>query len=136
MAGDDVELDAVAVLDAEDGRLAGVPGEGDDQGVAGADGGDAGEEDAEGAGGNRGEGDRPEAGEGDPGGALVRQRGGGAGAGEGVADVVGRPLRPAEVDADRQRDQPPERGDDGDPGVAVAVRGEGRDRAESRRLGG
>src|SRR6476646_10098772 len=100
VAGDDVELDAVAVLDAEDGGLAGVPGEGDDQCVAGADGGDAGEEDAEGAGGDRGEGDRPEAGEGDPGRALVGQRGGDPGAGEGVADVVGGAARAAEVDGD------------------------------------
>src|SRR5690348_8860337 len=84
VGGDDVELDPVAVLDSQHRRLAGVPGEGDDQGVAGADRGDAGEEDAEDAGGDRGEGDRPEAGEGDPGRALIGQLVGGPGAGEGV----------------------------------------------------
>ena len=47
---DDVELDAVALLDRQHRGLAGVPGERDDQRVAGADHRDAGEEEAEGAG--------------------------------------------------------------------------------------
>ena len=47
---DDVEADAVALLDRQDGRLTGVPGERDDQGVAGADDRDSGEEEAEAAG--------------------------------------------------------------------------------------
>ena len=109
--GDDVELDAVAVLDAEHRGLTRVPGERDDQGVAGADHGEAGEEEAEAAGDDSGQRDRPEPADGDSGRSLGGQRGGGAGTRERVADVVGGAGRAAEPEADRQRRHPPDRRD-------------------------
>src|ERR1700760_2081186 len=110
--GDDEEADAVALLDRLHGGLAGVPGEGDDQGVAGADDRDAGEEEAEAAGDDRGDGDRPEPLEGDPTGRRGGEGGGGAGAGEWGADVLPGALRPPQPEADDDRDRPPGDGDD------------------------
>src|ERR1700760_1508908 len=112
-AGDDEEADAVALLDRLDGRLAGVPGEADDEGVAGADDRDAGEEEAEAAGDDRGEGDRPEALDRDPGGRLGGEGGGGFRPGERRPDVIAGALRPPQPEAEDQRDRPPGEGDDG-----------------------
>src|ERR1700753_2994163 len=86
--GDDEEADAVALLDRLDGGLAGVPGEADDERVAGADDRDAGEEEAAAAGDDRGDGDRPEALDGDPAGRVGGKRGGRLGRGEGFADIL------------------------------------------------
>src|SRR5207342_2718027 len=97
--------------------------------------GDAGEEDAEGAGGDRGRGDRPEAGEGDARGGPGWQRGRRASPGEGVAEGIGRSRGASQVEADRQRHQPPDAGDEQGGRVAVAVGDDRRDRGERRRLG-
>src|SRR5262249_24939268 len=120
---DDVELDAVALLDPEGGGLVGAHRERREEGEAGADRGDPGVEDAEDPGRDLGQPDRPEPAEGDPRRRLVRQGGGGLGAGQGVADAVGGALGPPQAEADDERRQPPDGGDDDRPGVGLAAGG-------------
>src|SRR6188472_66269 len=112
-----------------------MPGKRDEQREAGADRRHAGEEDAEDSGRDRAHGDRPEAAEGDPSGRLYRQRGGRLRPREGVAEGLSGARGATDVEADRQRQQPPDRGDDQRPRVAVAVGGDRRDRRQRGRLG-
>src|SRR5690242_21624719 len=51
-----------------------------------------------------------------------------------VADAVGGPLGPAQPEADDERRQPPDGGDDDRPGVGLASGGEGRSEEHTSEL--
>ncbi len=128
--GLDVEADAVAVLDPDDGRLAAAPEQRDQDRVAGADrrhlrpepSGDARGE-PEGA-------DRPEAPEGDPRRGVGRQAGRGARRRQRPGHLLAGSRRVAERQPHHAREQPPRSGDDECQRVAVAIRDRDADRAQ------
>jgi MFS family permease len=128
--GFDVEAHPVALLDRSHGGLAPAPEERDQDRIAGADRGDLRPDPAGGADHEREQPHRPEPPEGDPAGALGRQAGCGARAGEHARHRVRGALRAAEVDADRGRDDPPAGGDGERERVGVLVRDHDADGAE------
>lgn len=134
--GLDVEADAVAVLDRDDGVLAAAPGERHQNRVAGPDGRDLRGEDACGANEERERADRPQPHEGDPARGLRRQAGGGARSCEQPRDRFRRARRATEPDADRGRDDPPARRHRERELVGVLVSDEDGDGPERGRDGG
>ena len=117
----DVEPDAVALLDGRDGLVAAAPGEGDEDRVAGADGGDLrpdpgqpGAEDGEHA-------DRPKPLERDPARALGREAGRRSRRGEYPGHSLARSSRAADDDPHHGGDGPPAAGDGQGRVVAVLV---------------
>jgi MFS family permease len=131
--GLDVKANPVALLDRGDGRVAAAPRERDEDRVAGADRGDLGPDPADAADDQREQANRPQPQEGDPPGTLGRQAGGGTGAGEHARHRLGGARGPAQVGADRGRDEPPPARDSEGGGVGIAVRDHDADGAERLR---
>jgi MFS family permease len=132
----DVEADPVALLDRGDGFLAPPPGEGDEDRVPGADGGDLRPDPGE-ARRDKGEHpDRPQSLKRDPARALGREARRRARRGERPGHRFGGPRRAAQGGADDAGDEPPSSRHDQRRGVPVLVGDDRGHRAEGRRHAG
>ena len=134
-AGLDVEAGSVALLDRDDGLVAAAPAKGDDDGVAGADGGDLRPDPRRGGGGEGEDADRPQPLERDPARALRRQARRRARRGERPGHRLPGPGRASQHRAEDDGDQPPGPREDQERGVAVLVGDDHGDRAERGRDG-